>query len=169
MPLNDDGRWVELRKLWPVVHRWLTVLGEVLDGGARQLPTTGQECRTDSVEGPRSARDGGWLIAPPSSGAVPSPPGLPIEEFDPESCRRQHRRAIFEQLLDDRILFSDDQWVALEAYHHFGLSPAEIAERLGVTPKAVYDRLERAMKRFADHKAKLRRERASFVRNHSEL
>ena len=81
------------------------------------------------------------LAASRISASATPPAGVPIEQFNPEHCRRQHRGAIYDQFLDLGVLFSDDQWVALEAYYRFGLSQEEIAEKLRISRKAVYHRL----------------------------
>ncbi len=139
----------------------------LLEEAVRLLLQTG-ESHPASIESEAiRARD--RLAASRISASATPPAGASIEEFNPELCRRQHRRAIYEQFLDLRVLFSDDQWVALEAYHLFGLSQGEIAEKLGISRKAVYDRLERAKQRVADHQAELRREQANLLRNLGEF
>ena len=126
------------------------------------------DSHTASIES-ESNRAWNRLAASRTSASAIPPTGASIEEFNPELCRRQHRRAVYDQFLDLRVLFSDDQWVALEAYYRFGLSPGEIAEKLGISRKAVYDRLERAKHRVAEHHAELRREQANLVRNLGEF
>lgn len=139
----------------------------LLEEAVRLLLQTG-ESHTASLESePIRARD--RLAASRTSASATPPAGVPIEEFNPELCRRQHRRAIYDHFLNLRVLFSDDQWVALEAYYRFGLSQEEIAEKLGISRKAVYDRLERANKRVAEHQAELRREKANLLRNLGEF
>ena len=139
----------------------------LLEEAVRLLLQTGESHTTSMESESIRARD---RLAPSRTSALATPPaGAPIEEFNPELCRRQHRRAIYDQFLDLRVLFSDDQWVALEAYYHFGLSQTEIAEALNISRKAVYGRLERAKHTVAAHQAELRREQANLVRNLGEF
>ncbi len=139
----------------------------LLEEAVRLLIQMG-ESHTASIES-ESIGAGDRLATSRTAASATPPAGTPIEEFNPELCRRQHRRAIYDQFLDLRVLFSDDQWVALEAYYRFGHSQQEIAEKLVISRKAVYDRLERARQRVAAHHAELRRERANLPRNLGEF
>ncbi len=139
----------------------------LLEEAVRLLIQMG-ESHTASIES-ESISAGDRLATSRTAASATPPAGTPIEEFNPELCRRQHRRAIYDQFLDLRVLFSDDHWVALEAYDLVGLSPGEIGEQLGISRKAVYDRLERAKHTVAAHQAELRREQANLLRNLGEF
>lgn len=83
--------------------------------------------------------------------------GMPIAELSATEAEKLiRRRDTFSAYKQAKECFTDEQWVVVCMYYRDGLTEERIAQELGITRNAVYDRRRRARtKKEADEKERL--------------
>ncbi len=95
--------------------------------------------------------------------------GAPIETFDARQDERRRSDGVFAQFERVRDCFTKRQWDVVCPYYGEGLTDAQIAENLGKSERAVFDRRHRALRRKAQRERELLEERLRLTRKYADF